>query len=143
MDEKATSAIILSIVILSGIIGMFFIYNETYGKSVAGTKGFLEATHHTELAEKALELEINTDEEIEKIYDFLSEGKRVCVTLINTRTRAIQQEFIRQANQIENIEDMVEVRSLKLGPTYKLVNVAEAPCKPLEQILNIKEPKLA
>ena len=143
MKEKGISAIIITIIILMGIGGLYIIYDATYGKSIAGTRGFLEATHHMELAKKALELEIDEDAEIDKIYDLLREGKRICITLVNTRTLAIQQEYIRYSYQVASILDMTEIKSVKLGPTWKIVNVDEFPCKPLEQILQVKKPILA
>ena len=140
MNEKAATILVLTIVILAGIGGLYVIYNATYGKSIAGTEEYLEALHHRQLAEKALELEIDADTEINSIYSLLREGKKACVTLVNTRTFAIQQKFVSSAYEIAGIENMVEVRSLRLGPTWRIVNVDEVPCKPLEKILDIEKP---
>ena len=142
MEEKTTSAIIITIILIAGIIGVYFMYEATYGKSVEGTKEYLEAFHAREMAQKALDMEIDQADAIVEMYNLLREGKRVCATLVNTRTLAVQQEFVRNTDQAPAVEKMIEVRSARLGATWKLIDVDEMPCKALEEITQILTPKL-
>ena len=78
MKEKTSGAIIIVLILLSGMIGLYVIYDSTYGKSIEGTKGYLEALHAREMAQKALMMDVDQTSIINKIQDLLRNNKRVC-----------------------------------------------------------------
>lgn len=135
MEDRFISMIGVIALIAIAVAGLYLMYETTYGKSVAGQESFIEAAQTREAAQKAIELNVDKAKEMRELYDILKERETACVTLVNTRTLAIQQEHVKDTNQIPAIESMIEVRSIKLGPTWKLVDVGRLPCRPLEQLI--------
>lgn len=135
MKEKFVGVIVLTIVIIIGLSSIYLIQETIYGKSIEGTKGFLEASKHREMAEKAINLKIDNSAELTKIINMIKKRQKVCASMVNTRTHTIQQEIVKSTYQIQNIEKMTETRSVKFGPTWKIFDVDKAPCKSVEEIL--------
>ena len=109
MNNKTLSMIMIMMIITTGIIGIYIMYEKTYGYSIEnGTKDYLEAVYQRELAQKAIETSLNQEIELNQINEILNEGHRVCVTLANTQSFATQQKYVKVKSQIKNIKNIIQ-----------------------------------
>jgi len=134
MREKTVSAIVLTVVIIVALGGLYFVYDYSVGKTYAGLQEYVEAKYSREAAEKSLETELSKEDAIEKMYDLLEEKKRVCVTFMHKTTKAAQQKIVTNSYEASSVEGLTKPK------TWKIIDVSEAPCKPIEIIMEVKKP---